>query len=90
MPAVDIKAELNRILSGIRDGKYANEHEFQIDLLLAVQSVHDGHFKFIPDLLGKALLFRRPVGLVSVSVDGSKIPRIYVDCKPHKITYNEC
>ncbi|RKF73980.1 Peptidase S41 family protein ustP [Golovinomyces cichoracearum] len=77
--AVDIKAELNRILSDIKDRKYANEHAFQMDLFKVFQSVHDGHFRFVPDLISKALQFRRPVGLVSVSRDGIEIPRIYVD-----------
>lgn len=79
--AVDIKAELNRILSDIKDRKYANEHAFQMDLFKVFQSVHDGHFRFLPDLISKALQFRRPVGLVSVSRDGIEIPRIYVDSK---------
>jgi len=42
------------------------------------QSVHDGHFRFSPDLLSRALVFRRPMQVVSVSVDGVEVPRVYV------------
>ncbi|KAH7399875.1 hypothetical protein BKA64DRAFT_733306 [Cadophora sp. MPI-SDFR-AT-0126] len=77
-PAVDIFAALNTILENIQKGVYANEHAFQTDLLMLFQSVHDGHFRFSPDLLSKALVFRRPVQVVSVSVDGVAAPRVYV------------
>lgn len=40
--------------------------------------MHDGHFRFVPDLIGKTVQFRRPVSVVSVSKDGIEIPRVYV------------
>ncbi|POS88014.1 hypothetical protein EPUL_000389 [Erysiphe pulchra] len=79
MPAVDVKAELNRVLKNIIQGKYANEHAFQMDLFQVFQSVHDGHFRFTPDLLGKTIQFRRPIGIVSVSRDGVEVPKIYIE-----------
>lgn len=79
MPAVDVKKELNRVLNHIIDGKYENEHAFQMDLFKVFQSVHDGHFRFTPDLLGKTLHFRRSVGIVSVSRDGVEVPKIYIE-----------
>jgi hypothetical protein len=42
------------------------------------QSVHDGHFRFAPDLLSTAVLFGRPVSIVSVSMDGVEVPSVYV------------
>ena len=42
------------------------------------QGVHDGHFRFVPDLLSKAVQFRRPVSIVSVSMDGVEVPSVYV------------
>ncbi|PVH89189.1 hypothetical protein DL98DRAFT_614302 [Cadophora sp. DSE1049] len=77
-PAVDIFARFNTILENIQKGVYVNEHAFQTDLLMLFQSVHDGHFRFSPDLLSRALVFRRPVQVVSVSVDGVEKPRVYV------------
>lgn len=89
MPAVDVKAELKRILKNIDQGKYANEHAFQMDLFQIFQSVHDGHFRFTPDLLGKTIQFRRPIGIVSVSRDGVEVPKIYIECKSYIGISNE-
>lgn len=47
---------------------------------------HNGHFRFMPDLLGKALSFGRPRALVSVSSDGVEIPQVYL--RDDIITYN--
>jgi hypothetical protein len=77
MPAIDIKKALNTIISNITAGIYATEHAFQTDLLKTFQAVHDGHFRFAPDLVTKALQFRRPVQIVSVSRDGVQVPKVY-------------
>jgi hypothetical protein len=76
-PAIDIWASLDLILSNIRTGKYANEYAFQTDLFKTMNRVHDGHFQFVPDLLSKALSFQRPFKLVSVSMDGVNVPKVY-------------
>ena len=39
--------------------------------------MHDGHFRFFPDLLTNALTFQRQIPVVSVSVDGTSLPQIY-------------
>ncbi|KAL2071204.1 hypothetical protein VTL71DRAFT_12439 [Oculimacula yallundae] len=77
-PSVDVFGSLNTILANIQTGVYKNEHAFQTDLLLLFQSVHDGHFRFSPDLLSKALVFRRPISVVSVSRDGVEVPKVYL------------
>jgi hypothetical protein len=76
-PAIDVYANFSLILNNIKSGHYSNEHEFQTHLFKTFQAVHDGHFRFSPDLLSKALLFRRPVEIVSVSRDGIEIPKVY-------------
>ena len=76
-PAIDIVATLETMIDKIKSGFYGNEHEFQTDLFKNFQAVHDGHFRFAPDLISKALLFRRPVQIVSVSRDGVEIPKVY-------------
>lgn len=43
-----------------------------------MQSTHDGHFVFIPDVLGTVFNWARPVPLVSVSADGEELPKAYV------------
>lgn len=77
MPAIDIKGSLNKIISNITAGVYPTEHAFQTDLLKTFQAVHDGHFRFAPDLVTRALQFRRPVQIVSVSRDGVEVPKVY-------------
>lgn len=77
MPAIDIQESLNTIITNIGTGVYATEHAFQTDLLKTFQAVHDGHFRFAPDLIAKAVQFRRPLQIVSVSRDGVEIPKVY-------------
>lgn len=74
---MDIWGNFDLILSNLRTGKYANEHEFQADLFRTVNLVHDGHFRFAPDLLSKAVSFGRPFEVVSVSMDGVEVPKVY-------------
>ena len=77
-PSVDVWAELDRVLSSIKTGGYRNEYEFQADLFRTFNLAHDGHFRFFPDLLSKALVFRRPIPLVSVSREGVELPKVYL------------
>ena len=46
------------------------------DLWKLVNSAKDGHFRFLPDILSKALKFTRNIAIVSVSMDGGS-PKIY-------------
>jgi hypothetical protein len=78
VPGIDVWAALDTIETNIQSGKYANEWEFQADVLKTYQAVHDGHFRFVPDLIGKTVQFRRPVAIVSVSQDGIEVPKVYV------------
>lgn len=80
-PAIDIYANLSLILNNIKSGHYKNEHAFQPHLYKTFQAVHDGHFRFAPDLLTKALVFRRPIEIVSVSEDGIEVPKVYTKGK---------
>jgi len=77
-PAVDLRVRFDDILNSIEIGKYSNEYEFQVDLYNTFNDAHNGHFRFAPDLLSKAVGFRRPVQLVSVSRDGFEVPKIYI------------
>lgn len=43
-----------------------------------MQSTHDGHFVYVPDVVGTVFNFARPVPLVSVSSDGKELPQPYV------------
>lgn len=78
--------------TNLLNDKYANEYgmfhalrleklanpvsEFQEDLFQLTVRAHDGHFTFVPDLLGKAFSWRRKMSLVSISEDGTSLPVI--------------
>ncbi|CZR64528.1 uncharacterized protein PAC_14426 [Phialocephala subalpina] len=76
-PAVDLKAGFAAVLANISSGVYETEYQFQASLWKVVNSAHDGHFRFLPDLLSKAIGFRRPLPLVSVSFDEVSSPKVY-------------
>ena len=79
--AIDIYANISLMLDKIQNGNYDNEHEFYTHLYKSFQAVHDGHFRFSPDLLSKALLFRRPAETLSVSRDGVERPKVHTKGK---------
>ncbi|KAF2746793.1 peptidase S41 family protein [Sporormia fimetaria CBS 119925] len=76
-PPVDIMGGLKQIESGLYSGKYSTEYEFGWDLYTLIQSAHDGHFNYVLDAVGYIFTWGRPVPLVSVSEDGSKLPAIF-------------
>ncbi|KUJ18450.1 uncharacterized protein LY89DRAFT_615243 [Mollisia scopiformis] len=76
-PAVDLPSGFAAVIANISSGVYQTEYEFQVQLWKVVNSAHDGHFRFLPDLLSKAIAFRRPFPLVSVSFDGISSPKVY-------------
>lgn len=81
-PAFDIPAAFEDLISNVKGGLYANEYEFQADLYAAFNLAKDGHFRYIPDLVGAALQFRRQdIALASVSLDGIAVPQIYTVCE---------
>lgn len=76
-PPYDLFKELARVRDNVQNDKYDNEYDFQVDLMKSTaMAAHDGHFAFIPDLLGAGIYFIRGVGLVSVSDDGKSLPVI--------------
>ncbi|KAF1982191.1 hypothetical protein K402DRAFT_363373 [Aulographum hederae CBS 113979] len=73
---VDILAELKRIKDWIRNGVFLDEWSFQTALQSILNKAHDGHLAFLPDI-ADVFVFRRNVTLLSVSLDGFELPRIY-------------
>ena len=59
-------------------GGFASEFDFQLAIVKLLLSAHDGHFAFRPDVF-KAFLFRNRLAfdIVSVSVDGIQMPKLY-------------
>jgi hypothetical protein len=48
-----------------------------LDLYQVTQQSHDGHFLYIPDVVGELFHFERTTALVSVSEDGRNLPLVY-------------
>lgn len=59
-------------------GSYASEYEFGFELYRCFQRAHNGHFVLVPDSVGNIFWFGRPTPLVSVSMDGTSIPEVFV------------
>lgn len=56
---------------------WVSEYEFGFALYRLFQTTHDGHFVYVPDIIGEIFNFARPISLVSVSTDGESVPEIY-------------
>ncbi|KAI9689307.1 MAG: hypothetical protein M1822_009957 [Bathelium mastoideum] len=77
-PAVDVYAELSAIGTNITSGAYQSEYEFGFNIYKVFQTTHDGHFVYVPDIVGSFFTFGRTIPLVSVSQDGVSLPKQYV------------
>jgi hypothetical protein len=78
-PAVDVYGELATIISNLQYGKvYTNEYDLEFAIYRMFQTAYDGHFKYVPSLVGGVFQFGRPIPLVSVSSDGASLPKAYV------------
>ena len=76
-PGVDLSEEFANITSAIEAGLYEKEYEFARGVFRVYQQARDAHYTFRPDIHFGALPFSRPTVLVSVSSDGSKLPKIF-------------
>lgn len=82
LPAVDIQGGLDAIMANVSAGAFTNEYDFQASIVRLVSQAHDGHFGYRPDVF-KAFGFRNDlaVDLVSLSVDGKQVPKLYHLCE---------
>lgn len=76
MPPVDIVGGLAAIKAKVLSNGYTNEYDFELDVCKLIYSARDGHFNFVPGLIG-LFTFSREIELVSVSLDGVRTPKIY-------------
>ncbi|KAL6712713.1 hypothetical protein ACLMJK_009735 [Lecanora helva] len=77
LPAVDIMGGLKNISTFIENGKYTNEYDIEIDLFSLISSANDSHLSYVP-YLHWLFTYHRGLNLVSVSLDGHQLPKIYV------------
>jgi hypothetical protein len=82
VPAVDVFGSLATIKENLKTDFYTNEYQFQADLYQIFSNTHNGHFVLYPDLISKAFDWSREVSLVSVSLEVSVLPNIYITGKP--------
>ncbi|KAF2022116.1 peptidase S41 family protein-like protein [Aaosphaeria arxii CBS 175.79] len=75
---VDVWGGLEDIQSKVESETFKNEFEFGWALYRLLQTTHDGHFVFVPDVIGTVFNWARPVPLVSVSEDGKSLPKPFV------------
>jgi hypothetical protein len=76
-PAVDVLQVLSQIQSNVTAGIYQNQYDFEADVQLLVNRMHDYHVTLSSGILD-AFSFLSPSGLVSASVDGKQLPEIYL------------
>lgn len=77
-PAFDVWGEFESLSAGVQNGRFANEYEFELAIYRLFQSTHDGHFRYLPNMVGSIFAFGRPISLVSTSIDGQAAPKPYV------------
>lgn len=78
-PAVDLLAGLTELQRRVDQGLFANEYDFEVALNGLVSSAHDGHLNLNGGVL-ENFIFAAPVDIVSVSLDGLELPKVYVAC----------
>ena len=78
--AVDLFSGLNDMKVKALAGQYANEYEFELALYNLVAGGRDSHFVYKPWLIGNFGI-NRNVELVSISLDGAQLPKVYFYCK---------
>lgn len=77
-PAVDIFGSLANIKDKLKGSLYASEYQFHVELYQVFSNTHDGHFIYYSDLLSKVFDWGRQFSLVSVSLEASELPKIYI------------
>ncbi|KAB5511744.1 hypothetical protein GE09DRAFT_1232333 [Coniochaeta sp. 2T2.1] len=76
VPGVDLLGGLTQIRQKLRNNGYNNQYEFTWDASRLLLAAADGHIGF-PLALKTVFSFQRTLTLVSISVDGVQLPKIY-------------
>lgn len=76
-PAIDLIGGLKNIQTGIDNGVYINQYQFEIAVKRIIHSAHDDHLELVTGILG-AFTFGAPLDIASVSLDGIELPKPYV------------
>ncbi|RDW66343.1 hypothetical protein BP6252_09978 [Coleophoma cylindrospora] len=76
-PAVDLLDGLNQLQKAIDNGDFQNQYDFEAALQSLLYAAHDGHVDLIAGILS-GFSFASPHDLVSVSLDGIELPKVYL------------
>jgi hypothetical protein len=76
-PAVDLLAGLAQIQRDINNGMFPNEHDFETALYRLLTAAHDDHLTATGGILS-TFVYGAPWDIVSVSVDGTEPPKVYI------------
>lgn len=76
-PAIDLIGALKNIQTGIDNGVYKNQYQYEVAVQRVVHAAHDDHLDLVSGILG-AFTFGAPLDIASVSLDGIELPKPYV------------
>lgn len=80
---MDLLQGLERIQQDIDNGLFSTQYAFEVTLQNLIYSAHDTHVNLVSGILG-AFTFLSPHGIVSASIDGVQIPKVYISGKTLK------
>ncbi|KAI9767093.1 MAG: hypothetical protein M1840_005882 [Geoglossum simile] len=76
-PGVDLLGGLGELQQAIDAGSFPNQYEFEAALQTLLYAAHDGHVNLYAGILS-AFNFASPYDIVSLSLDGLQIPKVYL------------
>jgi len=78
LDAVDLLGEIDKIGEKAADGGYESEYDFAAAIYHLMLAAHDGHLWYYNDIF-KVFSFQNRLmhNVVSVSVDGVSVPKLY-------------
>ncbi|KUJ17685.1 uncharacterized protein LY89DRAFT_747417 [Mollisia scopiformis] len=75
-PGVDLLLGLQNLQDGINNGIFPNQYEFEAALQTLLYATHDAHVNLFAGILS-AFTFASPYDIVSLSIDGIQLPKVY-------------
>jgi len=78
-PATDLMLGLEKIQAAVNAGFFKNQYDFEATLQQLILSAHDSHLSLQGGIL-QAFSFGSEFGIVSVSLDGKELPKVYLSC----------
>ncbi|KAI1338347.1 hypothetical protein F5Y15DRAFT_416991 [Xylariaceae sp. FL0016] len=76
-PSIDLMAGLQQLQDASNSNSFANQYEFEVALQRLLMAAHDGHLYLQAGILS-AFSFGSPYDIVTLSVDGSEVPKVYL------------